>query len=233
MNYIWQAIYTGSSSGGSGSGSGSGNSNTWNSSQWAVLAGEDNSIVKYEPGVAEFTNLGLLYTRAYLTLDGSTGIQHAKASLEKSWWVDNTPSIDTLRNYREVPFIMLPCMNKMVPGIEDSPTWTLMTDSPYEFIGRTYSGKPERLSTLEFTCPAQIDLQQELTKHCEYRSMFTLIQCYDDPNQENIYYIVTPRCQAQGAGTSSSENNSGGELSVKFQPIGGMFVPVYLSQARS
>ena len=53
-------------------------------------------------------------------------------------------------------------------------------------------------------------MQNLLTKHAEYRSVWTLIQCYDDPNQDDLFYIVTPRCQVLGVGTSSGENNSGG-----------------------
>ena len=199
-----------------------------------------NSLLEYTPGIEEFTNLGLLYTRAYLTGDG-TGTKDSEgnplpsvsAKKEQEKWVDSTPLVSSLSIYSPLRYVWLPCMSKMLPGIDDSPTWTLMTDSPKEFIGRTYTGKPEKLATLEFTCPAEMKLQQLLTRHAEYRSTWTLIQCYDDPNQDSLFYIVTPRCQVLGVGTSSGENNSGGELNVKFQPMGGMFAPVYLTQPRT
>ena len=220
-NTIWSAI---GETGTSGSGSGSGPAT--------------NAMLDYTPGVEEFTNLGLLYTRAYLTGDGTgakvgnSPLPRLTAQQEKALWVDQAPAVSALSSYAPLRYVWLPCMSKQLPGVDDSPTWTLMTDSPKEVIGRTYTGKPEKLTTLEFTCPAEITLQNLLTKHAEYRSVWTLIQCYDDPNQDDLFYIVTPRCQVLGVGTSSGENNSGGELNVKFQPMGGMFAPVYLSQSR-
>ena len=64
-NTIWSAI---GETGISGTGSGGGSTT--------------NALLDYTPGVEEFTNLGLLYTRAYLTGDG-TGSKVGSAPLPR------------------------------------------------------------------------------------------------------------------------------------------------------
>lgn len=209
---------------------------------WGDVGGSPLANFNYKPGVKEFTNLGLLATRAYLTHDAVNKVTYVTPSQEQG--LIETPTLAKLKSIydQEVTvgnettkpqYIHLPTMQKQLPGMDDAPTWTLMTDDPQEFIGRSYAGKPEKLSTLEFTCPAAMELQDLFMKHATHGSSWTLIQCYDDANEENIFYIVTPRCRLLGTGTSSAENNSGGELSVKFQPMGGIYRPVYISTPRN
>lgn len=208
------------------------------STAWETyVGGSPLDNFSYTPGVKEFTNLGLLATRAYLTHDAvsNPGVTYVTPTAEQNFIKTAKAQLAAAlkSTYQSAPYIHLPTMSKQLPGMDDAPTWTLMTDDPQEFIGRSYAGKPEKLSTLEFTCPAGMDLQNLFMEHATHGSSWTLIQCYDDANEESLYYIVTPRCRLLGAGTSSGENNSGGELSVKFQPMGGVYRPVYVTIPRT
>lgn len=197
----------------------------------------------FTPGQGEVTNLGLLFTRLFLTYDavpttnqgGVTTIPGEIISAEDEAGFVQAPSysaMSTLYNKAAMKYLKLPTMSKSMPGFDDSPTWTEMTDSVDEVVGRTYNGKPEKITTLEYACPASVKLQTLLTKHYVRGSVWTVIQCYDDPIDSNLYYIVTPRCKLIGVGGNNGENNSNGQLTVKLQPLGGVYVPVYITQAR-
>lgn len=200
--------------------------------RWSALGTPSSILSAYEPGFKEVTNLGLLFTRAFLAYDGITQSQYISPTNEKNTLYSN-PSINSLSTlYNNKSYYDLPCIEKQFPGVVDSPTWTLQTDSSLEQVGRSYAGKPESLSTLEFTCPVIIPLQEALISHAAKNSVFTIIQCYDDPNQDDIYYIVTPRCTLLGINTTPAVNNSGARMKVRFKPMGGIFIPVYLNESR-
>lgn len=200
----------------------------------------------YTPGQNDVTNLGLLYNRLVLTADASgtekigTGQSATdygvKIGVDAEKTLLNSPTYEgmvDLYGVTGVKYLELPTKSKSFPGFDDSPTWTEMTDSPAEKVGRTYSGKPERITTYEFGLPANLEIKKILEKHYVAGSLWTLIQCYDDAKESDLFYIVSQRCRILGVGGSNGENNSAGALSVKFQAEGGLFVPFYITQART
>lgn len=206
----------------------------WSDLTPAQNAGSD--IVAYSPG-QEVTNLGLLFTRVYPTYDGTDDNNPVKVSVSaEQTALGGTvkPTASTLGTlYGTKDFYTLPCIEKTVPGFDNPAIWTLMTDNPDEFVGRSYSGKAESVSTLKFVIPTVFDLISDFTEHLAHNSIFTVLMCYDDGNLDNLYYIVVPRCSLAGLGSSPQKNNSGGLYRVEFKPMGGQFIPKFIRQPRT
>lgn len=206
-----------------------------NHTRWSDISG-GSQIISYEPG-DEVTNVGLLFTRVYPTYDGTDSASPVKVSsaLEKATLYGSSPptvsSLNTL--YGGKNYYLLPCLEKQVPGLDNTPIWTLMTDHDNELVGRSYAGKPESLSTIGFSCPAVFGLIDDFTDHAAHNSVFTILQCYDDGNLDDLYYIVVPRCTLAGVTTSQQKNNSGGTMNLKFKPMGGQFIPRFISTPRT
>lgn len=203
--------------------------------RWSAL-GTGTNLVTYSPG-DEVTNLGLLFTRIYPTFDGTDDSSPVKvtATAEKnSLGGLASPTARTLTTlYGEKDFYEIPTTEKQVPGFDNSPIWTLMTDNDEEFVGRSYAGKPESLSTIEFTIPAVFELMKAFSLHASKNSVFTIIQCYDDGMLDDLYYIVVPRCTIAGLSSSPQKNNSGALFKLRFKPMGGKFIPKYIKQSRT
>lgn len=203
---------------------------TWSDFSNTAMTG----FTSYTPGKGDITNLGLLQNRAVLARDG-TGTQSASVSDSSEETFLSTPSLaNAVAAYggATLSYLQLPAMSKSFPGYEDAPTWTVMTDDPDEKVGRTYVGKPEKVSTIEYTLPANLDLKEILDSHCAAGSLWTLMQCYDDTKESKIYYIIIPHCKILGVAGNNGENNSAAEITLKFQPEGGIYVPAYLSTLR-
>ena len=52
--------------------------------RWSALGTISSILSEYEPGFKEVTNLGLLFTRAFLAYDGVTQTQNISPSSEKN-----------------------------------------------------------------------------------------------------------------------------------------------------
>ena len=202
---------------------------------WGAFSNTALDSFDYTPGKGDVTNLGLLQSRAILARDG-TGEQTVSVGDSAESTFINTPTIANMTaayGLAGLGYLQLPAMSKSFPGFDDAPTWTLMTDDPDEKVGRTYVGKPEKVTVQEYTLPANLKLKGILDDHCAAGSLWTLVQCYDDTKESSLYYIVLPHCKIIGVGGNTGENNSGAEITVRFQQEGGIYVPVYLDQLRS
>jgi hypothetical protein len=201
---------------------------------WGGFTGTAVGSFLYSPGSNEITNLGLLTTRAILTYDATDSSAPVKVTATAEKTFVTTPTVAAMKTtYGKASYVLLPAISKSFPGFEDAPDWTVITDDANELVGRSYAGKPERISPMSFAVPVVLDLQEILCKHFEYGSSFTLIQCYDDPNEDSLYYVITPRCRLRGVGGADGDNNSGAQSTIQFQPMGGIYVPVYLTEART
>lgn len=201
---------------------------------WSSFSNTAIDSFDYTPGEGDITNLGLLTSRAILASDptSSTYAGVVKANETAFLASPSATTMATAYGAATLKYLQLPAKSKPLPGYDDSPTWTEMTDDPDEKVGRTYTGKPEKITTLEYALPANIALKTILDKYYLAGAIWTLVQCYDDPKETDIFYTVFPHCRILGVGGNNGENNAAGEFTVRFQAEGGIYVPCYVTQAR-
>ena len=202
---------------------------------WSAFSNTALDSFDYTPGKKDITNLGLLTSRAVLASDPTDSTYAGvTATNEAAFYASpSATTMTTAYGAATLKYLQLPAKSKTLPGFDDSPTWTEMTDDPDEKVGRTYTGKPEKITTLEYALPANLDLKAILDKYFLAGAIWTVVQCYDDPKESSLYYSILPHCRILGVGGNSGENNSAGEFTVRFQSEGGIYVPVYVTQART
>lgn len=202
---------------------------------WSAFSNTALDSFDYTPGAGDITNLGLLTSRAVLASDPTDSTYAGVVATAETAFLTSPDAgkMTTAYGAALLKYLQLPAKSKPLPGFDDSPTWTEMTDDPDEKVGRTYTGKPEKITTLEYALPGNIALKTILDKYYLAGAIWTLVQCYDDPKEASLYYTVFPHCRILGVGGNNGENNSAGEFTVRFQPEGGIYVPCYVTQART
>lgn len=121
------------------------------------------------------------------------------------------------------------CTGKSLPGVDEADVWSIQTDSPTEKIGRAYVGKPPKLGEFEISIPSDAAGTAEdfFESAAGLGKMYAVIFEYNDPTQDKIYYIIVKQCRVVGYSAKGGDNNGASVLTVKLQPFGGDFDPVY------
>ena len=162
-------------------------------------------------------NLGLLRARFYETYSGPGG----SFVNDKAW--------TSAASYAGLSPKSFDCTGKTLPGVADAEIWSIQTDNPAETIGRAYVGKPPRPGAFEITIPSDAAGEAEsfFESAAGLGKMYTVIFEYDDPTQPKIYYIIVKQCRVAGYAARGGSNNAPSLITVRLQPFGGDFDPVY------
>jgi hypothetical protein len=163
-------------------------------------------------------NLGLLRARFCETYDGGGNGTFV-----------NDKNYTAYSDYSGLTARTFDCTGKTLPGLTDAEIWSIQTDNPDETIGRAYVGKPPKPSAFEITVPSDAagGAESFFESAAGLGKMFAVIFEYNDPTQPKIYYIIVKQCRVAGYTTRGNENSGPSYITVKLQPFGGDFSPVY------
>lgn len=162
-------------------------------------------------------NLGLLRVRFYETYGGASGS------------FVNDRGYTGIAAYAQMNARTFDCTGKTLPGVDEAEIWSIQTDNPSETVGRAYVGKPPKLGAFEITVPSDAAGGAEtfFEEAAGLGRMYTVVFEYNDPTQPKIYYIIVKQCRVVGSATKGGGNNGSSTVTVKLQPFGGEFTPVY------